>query len=417
MTDAITPESWSETLLGSIIESAVDGPFGSNLKSEHYVDQPGTRVVRLQNIGISRFLDKDRAYVSSTHAAQLSRHAVEPGDLLVASLGDDAHPVARACQYPAAFEPAIVKADCFRLRLNKNLARHDFVRWLLNSDSARSSLLQRAQGVTRDRVNLTSLKRVPLRLPSLSEQQAIAEILDTMDESIHATERLIDKLCTYLVGLQDFVFSDIYIDRVCGAAEVDKVALANTGRWLSGGTPSTSNPNYWGGPIPWISAASLCNFYIKRSDRSVTIEGSQEGTRIVPPATVLFVVRGMSLKKEFRVGVTMRRVAFGQDCKAIIPNRDISAQYLAFALRSKESEVLRLADEAGHGTGRLETRLLKRMSLTLPRRQEDQQKLVRIIHDAENRLDTEHGHLTKLYEVKRGLMADLLMGRVAVKVD
>jgi type I restriction enzyme, S subunit len=247
MNDAGTPEGWREITLDSIIESAVDGPFGSNLKSEHYVDQPGTRVVRLQNIGISRFLDKDRAYVSSAHAAQLSRHSVEPGDLLVASLGDDAHPVARTCQYPAGLEPAIVKADCFRLRLNKKKARHEFVRWLLNSYSARASLLRRAHGVTRDRVNLTSLKGLTLRLPSPPEQEKIAEILDAADESIRSTERLIVKYDHARNGLLDDLIGR------ASASPMSKVELLdNVARRGSGHTPSKENPTYWNGGIKWV---------------------------------------------------------------------------------------------------------------------------------------------------------------------
>jgi type I restriction enzyme, S subunit len=415
MSEAVAPEPWMQVDLDSVIESAIDGPFGSHLKSEHYVDQPGVRVIRLQNIGVSRFLDNDHAYVSSAHAANLSRHSVRPGDLLVASLGDAAHPVARTCQYPDEIGPAIVKADCFRLRLDPTKARPEFVRWLLNSESARAALLQRAHGVTRDRVNLSSLRGLRITLPSLPEQRKIAEILDTADESIRSIERLIAKLYTQFVGLQAAIFNDANIKKVC-ASEVDMVPLVSAGRWLSGGTPNTSNPNYWGGVIPWISAASLHSFYIERSDRALTTEGSQNGTQVVSRGTVLFIVRGMSLKKEFRVGVTMRTVAFGQDCKAIIPNKGTSAQYLAHVLRAKESEVLRLVDEAGHGTGRLETRLLQNLPIPIPRRLEDQEELVQFIRASEDRLASEEHQLAKLRKIRRGLMEDLLTGRVRATV-
>src|SRR5580698_654005 len=86
--------------------------------------------------------------------------------------------------------------------------------------------------------------------------------------------------------------------------------LKDTGTWLSGGTPSTDDPRYWDGDIPWISAASLKDFRISRSDRCVTRLGALSGTCLVPQGTVLFVVRGMSLKTEFRVGVTERQVTF-----------------------------------------------------------------------------------------------------------
>ena len=53
--------------------------------------------------------------------------------------------------------------------------------------------------------------------------------------------------------------------------------LAGVGTWLSGGTPFTDEPLYWDGDIPWISAASLKDFKISRSDRCVTLRGARAG--------------------------------------------------------------------------------------------------------------------------------------------
>lgn len=74
----------------------------------------------------------------------------------------------------------------------------------------------------------------------------------------------------------------------------------------------------------------------------------------------------MSLKTEFRVGITRRRVAFGQDCKAIIPAPDVDPLFLANALRARSKEILGLVDEAGHGTGRLQTEPLAQLEIDLP---------------------------------------------------
>ncbi|MGH8059646.1 MAG: N-6 DNA methylase, partial [Candidatus Entotheonellia bacterium] len=151
------PREWEIKALNEIVASAVDGPFGSNLKTEHYVNEPGVRVVRLQNIESSRFDESDEAFVSADHALSLQRHQVVSGDLLVASMGDENHPLARACLYPAHLPPGIVKADCFRLRMKTTMATNGFVMLFLNCPSTRRELNILGQGVTRDRVNLTTL--------------------------------------------------------------------------------------------------------------------------------------------------------------------------------------------------------------------------------------------------------------------
>src|SRR5262249_38279399 len=131
--------------------------------------------------------------------------------------------------------------------------------------------------------------------------------------------------------------------------------LGDVAVWMSGGTPSTENPDYWGGNIPWISAASLTDFNIKDSERRLTALGVRNGTRLAPPGATIFVVRGMSLKSEFRVGVAQRPVAFGQDCKALVPYKGVDPRYLGWAIRASAPKILAMVDEAGHGTGRLET--------------------------------------------------------------
>ena len=68
--------------MGEIASSLIDGPFGSNLKSEHY-QSSGVRVVRLQNIADGRFDDRDKAYISLDHFKTLNRHEARPGDVLV----------------------------------------------------------------------------------------------------------------------------------------------------------------------------------------------------------------------------------------------------------------------------------------------------------------------------------------------
>lgn len=184
------------------------------------------------------------------------------------------------------------------------------------------------------------------------------------------------------------------------------VRLADTGRWLSGGTPSTLFSRYWDGDIPWISAASLKNFDIADSDRKVSQLGATSGTRIVPQGTVLFVVRGMSLKSEFRIGVTKREMTFGQDCKAILPAPNIDARFLAYSLKANAGRVLAMVDEAGHGTGRLPTDQLAALELGIPTYNE-QRRIAEILGSMDESISSTQRIVTKLYTMRASLLAVL----------
>ena len=176
------PAHWECLALSRVSLARCDGPFGSGLKSEHY-SESGVRVVRLQNIGSAEFCDADRAYINEEYGSQLGDHRVLPGDLLIAGLGDDAHPVGRACVAPEYIVPAMVKADCFRFRLDIRLLLARFAAYQLSSTAAAAAGAL-STGATRSRLNLTAMTTRKVALPPLREQAAIVSVLDrSYDES------------------------------------------------------------------------------------------------------------------------------------------------------------------------------------------------------------------------------------------
>ena len=275
-------------------------------------------------------------------------------------------------------------------------------------------------------VTQSELRKRPIYLPPLNEQRRIAEILDTIDETIQATERVIAKQKTLRTGLASYQFdgaagspnwepgeTPALTDASSTSRSVarSEVFLRDCGRWLSGGTPHTGTLSYWGGEIPWITASSLKGRALSQSKRTLTPAGAEAGSRIVPRQTILFVVRGMSLKKEFRVGMAVRPVAFGQDCKALVPADGVDPKYLLFTLEAAENRVLRMVDEASHGTGRLQTSLLGGLKLWLPPLDE-QRRIVEIFDSIDEIMQANEGRLAKLRRLRSGLAADLLSGLV-----
>jgi type I restriction enzyme S subunit len=151
-----------------------DGPFGSNLKSSHY-EQQGARVIRLQNIGDGKFLDADHVYISMDHYDSISRHNVRGGDVVVASLGDGARAAGRACLVPELTSPAVVKADCFRVRLPATKIEPNYLVSCLNSVDGQAQFNAQIRGATRQRINLSMLRKIRIPNAPLAAQRTFAE--------------------------------------------------------------------------------------------------------------------------------------------------------------------------------------------------------------------------------------------------
>ena len=177
------------------IAALTDGPFGSNLKTSHYVDE-GPRVIRLQNIGDGVFRD-ERAHITPQHFEQLTKHHVQHGDVVVASLGENPP---RACLVPLWLGPALVKADCIRAR-PADAIEAPYLMWMLNSPPVRAQAATRVKGVGRPRLGLGGIRQLEIPLPPQNEQRRIVTAieehlsrLDAADASLAAALRRLDAL-------------------------------------------------------------------------------------------------------------------------------------------------------------------------------------------------------------------------------
>jgi type I restriction enzyme, S subunit len=178
------PKGWTwatiEQLAACEPNAITDGPFGSNLKTEHYTQQ-GPRVIRLQNIGDGMFVD-EYAHISDEHFAKLQKHRIHAGDLVIAGLSENPP---RSCMIPETVGPAIVKADCIRFKTH-NLLSAKFVSYALNSDPVRRRTRALVHGVGRPRLNLGEIKSIIIPVPPLLEQtRIVAEVerrLSIIDE-------------------------------------------------------------------------------------------------------------------------------------------------------------------------------------------------------------------------------------------
>lgn len=201
MTSAL-PKGWTLKRLDELVErrtDIVDGPFGSNLKSAHYTDE-GARVVRLQNIGYGQFLDAE-AFISLGHYETLRKHSVEEGDLLFASLGER---LPRTCIAPNLNGPAIVKADCIRVRLAPGVNRRFVLFSTLRPDATRWAD-DAIHGLGRPRLGLAAIREFPIPWPDESEQQAIVEALDLQLSRLDVAESRVRALSIRLDKLKSSI--------------------------------------------------------------------------------------------------------------------------------------------------------------------------------------------------------------------
>ena len=199
---AENPKKWPLQTVGSLACKFSDGPFGSNLKSAHYTET-GVRVIRLQNIGVGEFVNKDTAFISTTHFSGLKKHECLPGDVLIGTLGD---PNLRACIQPEWLDVALNKADCVQLRPNPKVASAAFVSALLNQASTERLAQSLMQGQTRVRISMGRLRNLLVPLPPLPLQQKFAAIVESIERQKTTQRTHLAELDALFAALQHRAF-------------------------------------------------------------------------------------------------------------------------------------------------------------------------------------------------------------------
>lgn len=232
-------------------------------------------------------------------------------------------------------------------------------------------------GSTVDRIPVGEMPAWPIRIPDLVSQRAIAGVLGSIDDVIDNNRRRVGVLEEMARAIYREWFVKFRYPGHEGVRLVDsalgpvpdgweETTLGEAARWLSGGTPKTTVAEYWNGDLPWITSGTLTSMLLDRSDRMLTELGAANGTRVVERDALLFVVRGMSLAKEFRVGIADVRLAFGQDVKALVASPGFDPMYLALSVITRAEEIQRMVEFAGHGTGKISTDRLQALHVLRP---------------------------------------------------
>lgn len=178
---------WRECKLGDLIKEnnaeLQTGPFGTMLNASEYT-ATGTPVIAVQDIGENRLHPGKLNYVPTTVADRLSRYKVNVNDIVFGRKGA----VDRRAIISENENGWIQGSDCIRLRMNYT-NDSKFISYQIGSPKIKDWLMQHAHGATMPSLNQEILSLLPLFLPPLPEQKAIAAVLSSLDDKIDLLHR------------------------------------------------------------------------------------------------------------------------------------------------------------------------------------------------------------------------------------
>lgn len=278
------PKGWKETTLGEVAEVQT-GPFGSQLHNEDYVSN-GTPIITVENlINNSIAHTADTPMVSIEDSTRLKKYILKKGDLVFSRVGS-----VDRCGYVSAKENGwMFSGRLLRVRSSDSLNDRYTFYWM-TQEATKEFVRKVAVGATMPSINTDLLSQVPIVVPPLPEQRAIAEVLSSLDDKIE----LLREQNKTLEAIAYALWQKMFVKDT--KSEWEEGSLLDLIVLVGGGTPKTDVSEYWDGTVPWLSAKDITTNhknFIFSTEKNLSEKGLANcSAKLLPKYATVISARG-----------------------------------------------------------------------------------------------------------------------------
>ncbi len=352
------------------------------------------------------------------HLQLIKRCKPEPGDILYSKNGTIGIP----CLINWNWEFSIFVSLALIKLTNKNLSLPEYIVYVLASDFIKEQIRLRVKTGTVTNLHLEEIKEFQIPLPPSSEQKKIVEILSSVDEAIASTQAVIDQTRKLKQGLLQQLltrgightqFKESAIGQIPATWEV--VAIGDVADVIDPQPDHRTPPEVAEG-IPYIGMGDI------RADGSINFDGARK----VAPAVLEKQRSSFTVYPEAfifgKIGtignpaVLPIQIDFALSANLIlITSKDlVVSKYLLIAVQSPLIEQQIELQTNITSQPALGIKKVRKFFIPFPPRKE-LESLVDTFQSLEYSIKSYSKQLQHLEQMKRGLMQDLLTGRVRVK--
>lgn len=358
----------------------------------------------------TRYGETIREAVSRTKVPASELFLSKPDDVIIPSSGETKIDIAKASCVLAGGIALGGDLNVIRSKLNGT-----FLSYYLNGPK-RLDIAKVAQGDTVVHLYPHQLEALRIAFPLPAEQQKIAECLSSVDELMAAQARKVDALKAHKKGLMQQLFPRegetqprLRFPEFQNAGEWDDQSIGDFGQVVTGSTPSTAQPAFYGGGIPFVSPADISDMrFVDQTKTALTAEGFAE-TRPIRAGSVLFVCIGSTIGK---VAQNIHDCATNQQINAVVPSSKHSDGFVYFALSFASERIALLAGR--QAVPIINKSLFSSVRLLVPKLPE-QQRIASCLSSLDALITLETQKLEALKTHKKGLMQQLFPSPEAVE--
>lgn len=285
----------------------IDGDRGKNYpKQNEFSDKGYCLFLNASNVTKDGFLFDSAQYISKEKDDKLRSGKLILNDVVVTTRGT----IGNVAYYHNGipFKDIRINSGMVILRCEKDRILPTYLYQYLRSSAFKVQVNSFRSGVAQPQLPICDMKRMPIPIPSMENQQRIASILSAYDDLIENNNRRIK----ILEQMAQTIYDEWFVKfRFPGYSRVKMVGseLGKIPEWwevektgdvfetVLGGTPSRAKPEYWNnGTIPWINSGKVNELRIIDESEFITELGLEKSaTKVMPKRTTVLAITGATL--------------------------------------------------------------------------------------------------------------------------
>ena len=347
------------------------------------------------------------------------------GDLLVTKDGT----IGKVAKVSGLDKPACLNSGIFVIKQIKKAFIQDYLYWTFVSNQLVDFNNFNSTGSTIQHLYQNVFENMPLLVPTIDEQQAIASYLDykvgQIDAAIKEKGGMLEDLEAYRTAIiseavtkgldKNVEMKDSGIDwigKIPSNWDIVKLSWVypNIG---SGTTPDTNNNNYYTDEgINWLQTGDLNDGEIIETSKHITeLALKERSLRLYPKGSLVIAMYGATIGK---VGILQIDTTTNQACCVLPPNEIMSILYTKFTLQAAKEYLLQ--QSVGGGQPNISQAIIKSLLIPMPSL-EEQRKIADYLQSRYEQIEKTASELQSSIEDLKSYKSSLISEAVTGKVD
>ncbi|MCS3396804.1 MULTISPECIES: restriction endonuclease subunit S [pseudomallei group] len=398
-TDAgVIPDDWDVKQLGELSSVSAGGTPSRSNANYWGGDIPWITTTEID----FRLITESEQFITSIGLKNSAAKLMPAGALLMALYGQGK---TRGKVGVLGFEAATNQA-CAAIILKEGYSREYAFHYLA---SRYDEIRKLSNTGNQENLNGALVRSIPVLLPPLSEQSAIATALSDVDALLSSLDALIAKKRDIKqAAMQQLLTGKTRLPGFEGEWTVKRLdQLANI---RSGGTPSTTVSRFWDGGIPWCTPTDITRLgggkYLLDTSRQITSEGlSNSSAELIPANSVVMTSRATIGE----CAINLKPVTTNQGFKNFVPFEDTDVNFLYYLLQTQKQGFIQLC--AGSTFLEIGKTQLAAYKVHLPSTKAEQTAIAEVLSDMDAELAALEARRDKTRLLKQGMMQELLTGK------